>query len=590
MSLGYLTKRVPFDPIRLEVLRNSLESIGDGMALTVVRTSRSAVVRSALDFSTGVLNSNGELVGQGMCVPIHLGGMTPALDACLRYYQGRIEPGDVLISNDPYEGASHLPDIFLFKPVFVGDALLGYVCAMTHHTDIGGRVPGGNACDSTEIYQEGLRIPPLKLYQRGEANETLFRVLEKAVRVPDKVLGDLLGQVAALEFGEREFLRLADRFGVEDVDQYLGELLAYNEELTRKTIARLPDGSWTFTDHVDDDGFQTEPIAIVANLTKAGDEVHVDFTGTSPQVKGAIQPTFATTKSVVYAVVKTVLSTVADDIPNTAGYFRPIKVTAPEGCFLNPVPPAPVAARSLGLRRMSHALFGAFAQMLPGSVPACPGGCEYGAAIAGYDRTKVPWKSWVCMDFANEIAAGGKQGFDGIDAQNAGITNIANVLAEEIETEFPLEVEEYGLLPDSEGAGEYRGGLGMVRRYRFLSDDTVVQVRSDRMKSSPYGLSGGEASAKSRITITSEGQERIMPSKFLTTVNKGDAMTVEWPGAGGWGDPLDRDPNRVLHDVSEGKIGVQRARDSYGVVLDRSRRVVDFPATVELRERLRRER
>ena len=578
------------DPIRLEVLRNALESIGDGMALTVVRTSRSAIVRSAMDFSTGVLNANGELVGQGMCVPIHLGGMMPALDACLAYYKGRIEPGDVLISNDPYEGASHLPDIFLFKPVYVGDALLGYVCAMTHHTDIGGRVPGGNACDSTEIYQEGLRIPPLKLYQRGEANETLFRVLEKAVRVPDKVLGDLLGQVAALEFGEREFLQLTDRFGVEDVDQYMGELLTYTEELTRRAISRLPDGAWTFTDKVDDDGFQTDSIDIVANLSKRGDEVHVDFTGTSPQVKGAIQPTFATTKSVVYAVVKTVLSTVSPDIPNTAGYFRPIHVTAPEGCFLNPVPPAPVAARSLGLRRMSHALFGAFAQMLPGSVPACPGGCEYGAAIAGYDRTKVPWKSWVCMDFANEIAAGGKQGFDGIDAQNAGITNIANVLAEEIETEFPLEVEEYGMLPDSEGAGEYRGGLGMVRKYRFLADDTVVQVRSDRMKTSPYGINGGEASARSRITITSDGEERAMPSKFLTTVNKGDRMTVEWPGAGGWGDPLHRDADRVLHDVSEGKISLQRARDKYGVVVDEVRRAVDQRATAELRQKLRRGR
>ena len=578
------------DPIRLEVLRNALEGIGDGMAITIVRASRSSVVRSALDFSTGILNSNGELVGQGMCVPIHLGGMMPALEACLDYYKGRVEPGDIFISNDPYEGASHLPDIFLFKPVFVGDTLLGYMCAMTHHTDIGGRVAGGNACDSTEIYQEGLRIPPLKLYQRGEYNETLFRILEKAVRVPDKVMGDLRGQVAALEFGEREFLRLASRFGVEDIDQYMGELLDYTEELTRRAISRLPDGSWTFTDYIDDDGIGSESIAIVATLNKMGDEVHVDFTGTSPQVKGSIQPTFATTKSVVYAVVKTILSTVSQDISNTAGYFRPITVTAPEGCFLNPVPPAPVAARSLGLRRMSHALFGAFSQMLPESVPACPGGCEYGAGIAGYDRSGVPWKPWVCMDFANEIASGGKQGYDGIDAQNAGITNIANVLAEEIETEYPLEVEEYGILPDSEGAGEYRGGLGMVRKYRFLADDTVVQIRSDRMKTSPYGINGGESSARSRITITSGGEERTMPSKFLVTVNSGDTMRVEWPGAGGWGDPLDRDPNRVLHDISEGKIGLQRAQDAYGVVVDESMRRVDLGATADLREKLRSQR
>ena len=576
------------DPIRLEILRNALEGIGDGMALTVVRTSRSTVVRNNLDFSTAILNADGELVGQGMCMPIHLGGMMPALDACLRQYKGRVEPGDILVSNDPYEGASHLPDIFLFKPVYVGDVLMGYLCAMTHHTDIGGRVAGGNACDNTEIFQEGLRIPPLKLYHRGEPNETLFRILEKAVRVPDKVLGDLNGQLAALEFGEREFLSLVNRFGVEEIEQYMLELLRYTEELTRKAIVRLPDGSWSFTDYVDDDGFQSEAITIVANLHKKGDELHIDFTGTSPQVKGSIQPVFATTKSVVYAVVKTILSTVAQDIPNTAGYIRPIHVTAPEGSFLNPVPPAPVAARSLGLRRMSHALLGAFGQMLPGQVPGCPGGCEYGASIAGYDRSQTPWKPWICMDFSNEIASGGRQGQDGIDGQSAGITNLANVPVEVYEPEFPIKIEEYALLTDSEGAGEYRGGMGMMRRYRFLADDTVVQVRSDRMKSAPFGVHGGESSSSARIVIRSGGEERVMPSKFLATVNSGDIMEVEWPGAGGWGNPLNRDPDRVLRDVIEEKVSVQRARERYGVVVNEGEREVDPVATAELREQSRR--
>ncbi len=576
------------DPIQLEVLRNALEGIADGMALTVVRTSRSTVVRSSLDFSTAVLNARGELVGQGMCVPIHLGGMMPALQACLQHYEGKVEEGDVFISNDPYEGGSHLPDIFLFKPAFVGGVLVGYLCAMSHHADIGGRVPGGNACDNTEIYQEGLRIPPLKLFHRGEPNDTLFRLLEKAVRVPDKVMGDLLGQVAALDFGQREFLKLVGRLGVEEIEELMVELLNYTEDLTRKTIARLPDGSWSFADYIDDDGFQTEPIKIMANLNKRGDEIHVDFTGTSPQVKGSIQPVFATTQSVVYAVVKTVLSTVGQDIPNTAGYFRPIGVTAPEGCFLNPVLPAPVAARSLGLRRMSHALFGAFAQMLPNKVPACPGGCEYGVAIAGYDRTKTPWKSWVCMDFANETAAGGRNGHNGIDGQNSGITNIANVPVETIETEFPVRVEEYGLLADSEGAGQYRGGLGMVRRYRFLADDTTVQVRSDRMKTAPYGINGGQASRKSRIHVVSNGKQQDKPSKFMVTVNTDDVMQIQWPGAGGWGDPLDSDPNQILHDVMEEKISLHRARYTYGVVIREETWDIDLIATVELRKALRR--
>ena len=242
---------------------------------------------------------------------------------------------------------------------------------MAHHTDIGGRVPGGNASDSTEIYQEGLRIPPLKLQERGERNETLVRILEKAVRVPDKVMGDLLGQEAALYYGEREFTKLVDQYGIEGLESSIDELLDYTEELTRKAIAAIPDGSWTFTDVVDNDGIDDVPIDIVATVTKSGEEVSVDFTGTSPQCKGAIQPVFATTKAMVYAVLRSVLG---GDIPNTSGYFRPVSVTAPEGTFVNPLPPAPVAARALGCRRITHALYGAFAQALPERVFACPGG------------------------------------------------------------------------------------------------------------------------------------------------------------------------------------------------------------------------
>ena len=572
------------DPTRLEVVKNALESIADGMAITVVRTSRSSVVRGGLDFSTGFLSSQGELVTQGMCLPMHMGGMSPALKACLDRYQGRIYPGDFLISNDPYEGASHLPDIFLFKPVFVGDVLLGYLCAMTHHTDIGGRVAGGNACDSTEIYQEGLRIPPLKLYERGEPNEALFRILEKAVRVPEKVMGDLSGQVAALYHGERELLRLVDRYGLEDLISYHQELLNYTEEFTRKAIRALPDGTWSFTDYVDDDGFSPEPIAIVVNLTKQGDQLHVDFTGTSPQCKGAIQPVFATTKAMVYAVVRTVLG---GDIPNTGGYFRPVTVTAPEGTFLNPLPPAPVAARTLGCIRTVHAVYGAFAQMLPDRVFACSGGCELGVAMAGYDKTRTPWKGWVLLDFHNEEAWGGSPWRDGFDGQATPTGNQTIIPVETIEAEQPIRIDEYGFAPDSEGVGKFRGGMGMVRTYRYLMDDTLVQMRADRMKKAPYGLNGGQSSYATRITITSSGETRGMPSKFLVTLNKEDVMRVEWPGGGGWGDPMERDPELVLQDAIAELITPQRAREAYGVVVDVNNRIVDLAATLDLRKELR---
>ena len=578
------------DPTRLEIIKNAFGSIADGMALTLVNTSRSSIVRSGFDFSTAVLNPNGELVGQGTCAPIHLGGMGTALHACLDRYKDRVYPGDILASNDPYEGGSHLPDIFMFKPIFVGDTLVAYACAMTHHTDIGGRVAGGNSCDSTEIYQEGLRIPPLKLYERGMPNETLFRVLEKAVRVPEKVLGDVRGQVAALHFGEREFMRLVEQYDVEELLSYQEELLDYTETLTRNIIRTMPDGTWSFTDYLDDDGFDPEPIAIVITITKKDDEFHVDFTGTSPQCKASIQPVFASAKAMVYSAVRCVIGALGTDIPNASGYFRPVKVTAPEGTFVNPSLPAPVAARNLGCIRIHQTVLGIFAQMLPDVVYACSGGCEALWTMAGYDKSQTPWKAWVQVDSPNELSSGGYPWRDGIDVQSVGSTNNANVPAEIMEVEHPIQIMEYGMLTDSEGAGKYRGGMGMVREFRYLMDDTILQCRSDRQKHSPFGVAGGGSPPPARMIIKSGNEERAMPSKFIAVVNNGDVLRPEMPGGGGWGDPLVRNPEMVLDDVVAEKVSVKRAREVYGVVIDAQARQVDLEATQKQRERLRQQR
>ena len=570
------------DPIKMEIIKNNLESIADGMALTVVRTSRSSVVRTSLDFSTGVLNCDGELVGQGACTPIHLGGMMPALKACLERYEGRIYPEDILASNDPYEGASHLPDIFLFKPVFEGGHITAYLCSMAHQTDIGGRVAGGNACDSSEIYQEGLRIPPLKLYEKGEPNETLFRIIEKAVRVPDIDLGDIRGQVASLHFGEQEYRKLIARYGAEELETTINELLDYTEMAIRKAISEWPEGTWSFTDYIDDDGFTDDQISIVTTITKKGDHLWVDFTGTSPQCKGSIQPVFATNKAIVYAVMRSVIG---GDIPNTAGYFRPVTITSPEGTFTNPLPPAPVAARALGCRRITHVLYGAFAQMLPDKVFACPGGAEVGVGAGGYDKSKTPWKPWVQLEFHNETARGGSPTLDGLDAQGTNVSNLANIPSETMEIEQPIRIEEYGMVPNSEGAGLHRGGLAMVRKYTYLLDDTVIQLRSDRQKSSPYGLNGGSSSQSTKISVSKQGQVKKMPTKFLETVNAGDWLKIEWPGAGGWGNPKQRDPELVLWDVIEEKISIERAKDVYAVAIMPDNRSIDWRGTEKLRSK-----
>jgi N-methylhydantoinase B len=576
------------DPIRLEVIRNALDGIGDGMALTLSRTSRSAIVRIALDFSTGILNTRGELIGQGLCLPLHLGGMMPALHACLARFNGWFDEGDIVAVNDPYSGGSHLPDIFLFKSVFIDRVHIGYVCSMAHQTDIGGRVPGGNACDSTEIYQEGLRIPPVKVFEGGRRNETFFSLLEAAVRVPETVLGDFSAMLAALEFGEREYRTLVGGYRVNDWPTYVDELLDYSERLTRQTIADLPDGTWSFSDFVDDDGITDESIEIVATITKKGDEIHLDFAGTSPQCRGAIQPVIATTRAVSLAVFKCVLTALGVDVPNNAGYFRPFIVSAPEGCFVNPRPPAAVGARGLGYMRAGHAVIGAFAKMLPELMYTCPGSCELGVMSSGYvPRAGEVSKPWVLLDFHSESAMGARPDKDGIEAAGAGINNIANIPVEQIEAEYPIRIEEYGLLSNTEGPGKFRGALGMARSWRYLAPETTVQVRSDRMKTSPWGLAGGGSANPTRIEMNSGGETRSMPSKFQVTMTSGDLIRAYMPGSGGWGPASERDPRLVARDVSEEKISIERAADKYRVAVNSEDMTVDVEATERLRDRER---
>ncbi|MDP6342095.1 MAG: hydantoinase B/oxoprolinase family protein, partial [Alphaproteobacteria bacterium] len=309
-------------PIKRELIRNALVTIADNMIVTVIRTSRSIVVKNNLDFSSCVCDADGQLVAQGLSLPVHLGAMMPALKGCLDYFGDDIQRGDIMASNDPYSGASHLNDIFMFTPIFApnGDRI-AFVCLILHHTDMGGRVPGGNATDSTEIFQEGLRIPPSKIYVAGEPNTTLFRIIETNVRVPEMVIGDVRSQIAALQVAERELIKLFDDYDPAELKAYMTDLIDYSERLTRAGIAALPDGEVEFTDWNDDNGMlDGEPVKFQVKLTVKGDEMVVDFTGTSPQTSGATNPNFWFTVSCTYAAIRTVLG---PDIHNNAGVFRP---------------------------------------------------------------------------------------------------------------------------------------------------------------------------------------------------------------------------------------------------------------------------
>lgn len=572
-----------YAPMELEVLRNLLDGVTDVLSTTMTRTSRSPLVRTAWDFSTAVLSPEGELIGQGLSQPLHLAGMMPALHGCMNRFGSDIFPEDILVINDPYEGGSHLPDVYFFKPIFMDGELLVYLATMAHFTDMGGRTPGSQAPDNTEIFQEGLRIPPTKLLEKGERNTTLFAIMEKAVRTPELVLGDLQAQISSLNLGEQEFRRAVDRIGVGNFKRSVTDLLDYTERLTRAAVRDFPDGSWSFTDSLDNDGIGEDPIYIKCNLTIKGDEIYVDFDGTSPQTRGSIQGMFSTNVGMVYTVVK---SLVGPDVPNTSGLLRPIHVTAPEGSFVNPRFPAAVAARSLGCRVINHAVWGAFAQAVPDRVYGCPGGSFCYVTISGYDNSVTPAQAWVILETNMELAMGGRHDKDGIEAHCTNVTQHANFPAEEMEIDFPIMVEEYALLPDSEGPGRFRGGLGMRRTWQMRSDETLLEISADRLNRPPWGVAGGGSSTPPSLVINPEtdAEEKPLKSRFLT--NCGDVARLDDCGAGGYGDPLERNPERVLWDVIEEKVSRQRAREVYGVVIDASSRKIDWDATQKLRESL----
>ncbi|MGG1662153.1 hydantoinase B/oxoprolinase family protein [Brevibacillus sp. NRS-1366] len=564
------------DPITFALVRNALDSLVDEMAYTVIRTARSEIVKDVMDFSTAFCDRYGRMMAQGKTIALHLGAVPDAIETVLSMYGDDLHPGDVIILNDPYLGGMHLPDIFMFKPVFYNGELQGFAVSITHHTDVGGRVPGSNASDSTEIFQEGLRIPPMKLYSEGKENETLLRIIERNVRVPDLVIGDLFAQFAACTVGEREFLKLVERYGPEMVSLYMEELLDYAERLTREEIRKWPKGNYRFVDYMDDDGFQEDPIPIHVNLTVNEDSITVDYEGTSPQVKGAINPTFSFTKSCTYLSVLCILD---QSIPNNVGVFRAIEVRAPKGSLLNPEFPAAVAARATTGYRVVDTMFGALAQVLPDKVPAAGEGGNSVVCIGGYDQSRKPF---IIVDMVCG-AWGGRPTKDGIEAITNPSQNLSNTPVEVLESKHPVRIQEYSFISDSCGAGEYRGGLGIAREYRLLNKEATLQLRADRVKIAPYGLAGGKPGRKASNILNPQTENRLMPGKVSMDMYQNDVIRHEQAGAGGFGNPFKRDPQLVANDVWNEKITIEYAKREHGVSIDPITFQVDPEETARLR-------
>jgi N-methylhydantoinase B len=567
------------DPVRLELVKNAIGSIVDEMVLTVIRIAYSSIMRDTMDLSSAFCDRQGRMIAQGLSVALHLGSIPDAMERVREKYGDTLAPGDIVVLNDPYQGGMHLPDIFMFKPVFVGERLLGYAVVVAHHNDIGGRVPGSSAADSTEIFQEGLRIPVLKLYERGAVNQTLVDLIAINVRIPDVVLGDLQAQVAACGIAERGMNELAARYGAERLERHFDELLDYSEREARRTVRSIPPGTYRFVDYLDDDGVNMDsPVRIAVAVHVAGDELSVDLEGTSPQVRGAINSTLSFAKSAVYFAVRSVMDS---DAPNNAGFFRPIHVKAPLGCLVNPRPPAAVAARGISGFRLIDAMFGALAQAIPERVRAAGEGGTTSYSFGCYDADG----RFSLFREAIMGAWGGGCRREGIDGIANGAANISNAPIEMVENQAPIRVERYELVPDSGGAGEWRGGMSVLRQLRFLGERATLQLRADRRRHSPYGLMGGRDGATSNNLLDDGKSWSQLPTKFTRPLAKGEAMRHTTAGAGGYGDPRRRDPELVLADVIDGKVTAEGAERDYGVVVRKAPWRVDLEATARMRDR-----
>ncbi len=548
------------DPITVEVVRHKLEGIANEMQSTLLRSSFSPIVKEGLDASASLFTPDGTTLAQSCSIPIHLATLIPAVAEVLKSYPlDSMAEGDAYILNDPYLGGTHLPDIAVIMPVFHRGKAIALSGAMTHHQDIGGMSAGSVPTNATEIYQEGLRIPPLKLREAGAYNDTLVRLLRQNVRIPDTVMGDLNAQVAACTVASRRVGEVAERYGHNQLGAIFDELLLRSETMTRKALRAIPEGVYHSVDFLDNDGIDLEkPIRIeVAAIVKDG-TITFDFEGTSAQVRG---PLNCVPSGSLAAACFAVRALTDPRIPTNGGCFRPVALRLPKGSIVNPEEPAPVNARTSTIKRITTCMIGALAPVMPNKVPAASAGELLVMAFGG----RRPDGSRYVV---GELVAGGSgagPGQDGVDVIETDATNCMNLPAEAMEMEAPIRVHRVALRADSGGAGAFRGGLGVVREYEVLEGDVSFSHRGERHFSAASGLAGGANGARARSQIHRvDGRIEWIPSKIVTTLHAGDRVLVETAGGGGYGDPHQRAPLKVKADVRNGKVSADAARRLYG--------------------------
>ena len=568
------------DPITRGVVWAALQSIADEAGTALRQTAYSQAVREGRDFSAALFNARGEMIAQGDFSPGHLGAMPSIVRHVMRAYPAEtMEPGDAIILNDLFMGSGHLPDFFITAPVFHGRRLVGFVVDCAHQVDVGGAAAGSQAVEGmTEFYQEGIRVLPTRLWRGGEVNREIMRLITGNVRVPDIVEGDLKAMRNAARVGELRLLELFDRYGAETVLAAWDDILAHSEREMRAAIRELPPGRYTAEDFYDDCGRDSGPLRVHVTVIVEGDEVTVDFEGSSPQTRSGMNSAFNYTLSYTWHTVKSAL--VQQTIPQNAGTMRPIKARAPEGSLFNPRPPAAAGGRAVMQQRIVDVVLAALAQAVPERVIAAS---SHWANPIFEGRDPRRGKRFVYYDIVVG-GMGGRPTKDGAEAV-CGSFNLENIPIEVNESNFPIVIERLELIPESAGAGKFRGSCGLRKDIRFLGEAGSLSNLTDRHKFAPPGLHGGRPGALG-ATILNPGTEKaqVLHSKAIQPIAHGDLVSMCVSGSGGYGDPFTRAPQLVARDVTLGYVSITAAREWYGVAIDPATAAVDLEATAALRQ------
>jgi len=546
------------DKLTVEVIKNAAIYASEEMGIVLRNTAYSPNIKDRLDHTCAIYTPRGELVAQAEHIPVHIGSMAVGVENALRYLEENsiyLEPGDIVMVNDPFIAGTHLNDIMLIKPVYYNDELVALVANKAHHVDVGGMTPGSIGGGARELLQEGIVIPPVKVVERGMLQRDIIELVKSNVRTPEYFEGDLKAQIASLNVGERRIIELAERYGPETLLEAWGEILDYTERYTRARISGLKiTGRWSAKDYIELD---SRDAVIRVTLKIASDHIKVDYIGTSPQVDEPVNAVYGVTVAATIYALKAVID---PDLPVNHGFFRAVEIYAPPGSLVNPHRGAPVSGGNTETsQRIVDVVFRALARALPERVPAASCGSMTNVMIGGYSNGR----RWA---FYETIACGqgGRPGLDGVDGIHTNMTNTLNTPIERLEAEYPILFVKYELRPDSEGPGKYRGGLGVTRAFMLMEGEATLTIVAERCRHRPWGLMGGrEAAPASHYVVRKSGEVIGLGCKNSIVLTAGDIVYINTPGGGGYGDPCLRDSAMVLRDIEEGKVSLDRAIPIY---------------------------